>query len=84
VIGRNLLLSDVVCWLASLQATVVIEFIDRDDEQVQRLLRNRTDVFTDYSREEFLRLIEKLFVVQEQFGLPSGTRTLFRLRPLNS
>ena len=84
VIGRNLLLSDVVCWLASLQATVVIEFIDRGDEQVQRLLRNRTDVFIDYSREEFLRLIEKHFVVQEQFGLPSGTRTLFRLRPLKS
>jgi hypothetical protein len=82
VIGRNLLLSDVIRWLASLQATVVIEFIDRNDEQVQLLLRNRTDVFTDYSKEEFLRLVESHFVVQEQFGLPSGTRTLFQLRPL--
>ena len=84
VIGRNLLLSDVIRWLASLQATVIIEFIDRNDEQVQRLLRNRTDVFTDYSREEFLGLIENHFVVQEQFGLSSGTRTLYQLRPLKS
>ena len=84
MIGRNLLLGDVIRWLASLQATVVIEFVDRKDEQVQWLLRNRTDVFTDYSRDAFLRLIESHFVVQDEFGLPSGTRTLFQLRPLKS
>ena len=84
VIGRNLLLSDVISWLASLQATVVIEFVDRKDEQVQWLLRNRKDVFTDYNKEEFLRLIESHFVAQKQIGLPSGTRTLYQLTPLKS
>ena len=84
VIGRNLLLSDVVHWLASLQASVVIEFIDRSDEQVQRLLRNRSDIFSDYNKEEFLRLIESLFLVQQQVVLSSGTRTLYLLRPMNS
>lgn len=84
VIGRNLLLSDVISWLASLQATVVIEFVDRKDEQVQWLLRNRKDVFTDYNKEEFLRLIESHFVVQKQIVLPSGTRTLYQLTPLKS
>lgn len=84
VIGRNLILGDVVQWLASLQATVIIEFVDRGDEQVQRLLRNRTDVFSDYSKEAFLGLIESLFLVQHQVVLPSGTRTLYLLQPLKS
>lgn len=81
VIGRNLLLSDVMQWLASLKATVVLEFVDRSDEQVQRLLRNRLDVFSDYNKETFLGLVVKHFVVQQQVGLPSGTRTLYQLRP---
>jgi ribosomal protein L11 methylase PrmA len=84
VIGRNLILGDVIRWLASLQATVIIEFVDRSDEQVKRLLRNRSDVFSDYNKEEFLGLIESLFLVQQQVVLPSGTRTLYLLRPLKS
>lgn len=84
VIGRNLLLSDVVHWLASLRASVIIEFVDRSDEQVQRLLRNRTDVFSDYNKDEFLRLIGSQFLVHQQAELPSGTRTLYWLQPLKS
>lgn len=84
VIGQNLLLGDVLRWLASLQATVVIEFVDRDDEQVRRLLRNRSDVFSDYNRDEFTRLIGSLFRVQRQLELSSGTRTLYLLHPLSS
>ena len=84
VIGCNLLLGDVVHWLASLKASVIIEFVDRSDEQVQRLLRNRADIFSDYNKEEFLRLIGSQFLVQQQVELPSGTRTLYLLRPLQS
>lgn len=84
VIGRNLLLSDVVHWLASLKASVIIEFVDRSDEQVQRLLRNRADTFSDYNKEEFLRLIRSQFLVDQHVVLPSETRTLYLLRPLKS
>ncbi|MFO1002146.1 MAG: class I SAM-dependent methyltransferase [Planctomycetaceae bacterium] len=84
VIGQNLLLGDVLRWLASLKATIIIEFVDRDDEQVQRLLRNRADIFSDYNRDEFIRLVESLFLVQRQLDLPSSTRTLYLLHPLSS
>lgn len=84
VIGRNLLLGDLIKWLASLEATVVLEFVDRNDEQVRRLLRNRSDVFADYNEEEFHRLIESQFYVRQQVVLPSGTRTLYLLQPLKS
>lgn len=83
VIGRNLLLADVIDWLASLRATVVIEFIDREDAQVITLLANREDVFCDYSREAFRNLVlQKFRIVREQALSPA--RSLFLLQPLQS
>lgn len=81
VIGENLLLNDVMGWLASLNATVVIEFVDRSDPQVKSLLSNRTDQFTDYSREQFVHLLKTNFGSQQSWELPSGTRTLFLVHP---
>ena len=77
VIGENLLLDDVVQWLASLGASLVIEFVDRTDPQVKSLLANRADQFPDYTRENFERLMRKHFYAQQSWDLPSGTRTLF-------
>jgi hypothetical protein len=80
VIGSNLLLADVIDWLASLNAMIVIEFVDREDAQVQALLANRRDVFTDYSCEAFRRLILERFEIMNEQNL-SAARTLFLLQP---
>ncbi len=84
VIGSNLLLSEVIEWLASLNAAVVIEFVDREDAQVKQLLFNRRDVFTDYSEDAFRSLIKAQFRIERQQVLESGTRTLFFLQPHGS
>ena len=83
VIGSNLLLSDVIDWLASLKATVVLEYVDRKDAQVQQLLANREDVFSDYSIEAFRRHVHRSFTVVKEQSLANGTRTLFWLQPKN-
>ena len=81
VIGCNLLLADVIDWLASLKATVVLEYVDRKDAQVQQLLSNRKDVFSDYTRESFRAQIDRAFVVVKEQSLADGTRTLLWLQP---
>ena len=81
VIGSNLLLADVIDWLVSLKATVVLEFVDREDAQVQQLLANREDVFSDYNHVAFDALIEQAFVVVKRQTLAAGTRTLLWLQP---
>ena len=81
VIGSNLLLADVIDWLASLKATVVLEYVDRRDAQVQQLLANREDVFSDYNREAFRAQVDRAFVVVREQSLADGTRTLFWLQP---
>ena len=81
VISENLLLEDVLRWLAAMNACVVFEFVDRADPQVQSLLINRSDQVRDYSRQNLDRLIARYFCVQASWKLPSGTRTIFHLTP---
>ena len=80
VIGSNLLLADVLDWLASLKATIVLEFVDREDPQVQTLLSNRQDIFCDYGRDAFLSLVTQNFTILREQPL-SAARTLFLLQP---
>jgi hypothetical protein len=59
----------------------VIEFPDRTDPMVQRLLRGkRTGLHADYSLDEFERLAKERFDILAREPLPSGTRVLFDLR----
>ncbi len=81
VFSSNLLLHDVIAWLAEQNSALVIEYVDRADPQVQSLLAHREDVFCDYSREAFERCIEQHFRVVRKLDLPSGTRTVFFVVP---
>jgi ribosomal protein L11 methylase PrmA len=52
-IGNNVPLDSVARLFAQAGRTLVIEFVPKDDEQAQRLLRSRRDVFPGYTREGF-------------------------------
>ena len=82
-IAANVPLAEVVDWLASLGGVLVVEFADREDPMVKRLLaRKRDDAHPDYRREEFERALAERFEVEEREPLGSGTRTLYRARPI--
>jgi hypothetical protein len=81
VIRANLRIPDVLDWLARLGGRLLIEFVDRSDPQVASLLRNRSDICEDYSRENFERCLQERFEVIGRCDLPSGTRTLFDAVP---
>ena len=48
-IGRNVPLVDLVHWLTGLADRGVIEFVDKSDPRIQRMLMLREDIFHDYS-----------------------------------
>lgn len=82
VIGANVPLPAVVDWLASFDARVVVEFVDRDDPMAGRLLAQKpAGLFDDYRLEAFERLLQERFAVLDRAPLPSGTRTLFLTEP---
>ncbi len=51
VLAANIPLPDVIDWLASFGAELVLEFPSKRDAMVQALLRNKRDQYEDYSRE---------------------------------
>jgi hypothetical protein len=77
VIGAGIPLPDVIDWLASLEASVVIEFVDRDDPMVRRLLGQKNEPYADYDRAAFERCLSAAFDITDRRALESGTRRLY-------
>lgn len=81
VIGENIPLQEFIEWLASLGASLVIEFVTKDDAMVKTLLRNKEDQYTDYTPEAFREYLDQAFNVRRVETLSSGTRLLFFAEP---
>lgn len=84
VIGAHIPLRDLVAWLGELGDRLVIEFVERDDPMVQRLLANKDDRYADYDRAVFEASLERHFRVEERLELDSGTRILYAATSLAS
>jgi SAM-dependent methyltransferase len=80
-ITRNVPLGSVVQWLRSLDSAALIEFPDRDDPMVQRLLEAKRDgTHDDYTRDNFEQLLAEQFTVETSTAV-SPTRTIYFARP---
>lgn len=80
VISRNIPVDDLVAWLAGLGADLVLEFVDRGDPMVERLLRHRDGQNIDYSAATVEAALERCFASVAKEPLRSGTRTLYHAR----
>ena len=81
-ITANVPLSEVIDWLASLGATVVVEFPTRQDPMVQRLLAGkREQTHADYDLPVFERLLGEAFEVERREELQGGRRVIFEAHP---
>jgi hypothetical protein len=76
-IGHNLPLERIAAFLARLGRRLVIEFVPKSDSQVQRLLRDRPDIFPDYTREGFEDAFRRHFRVDRSAAIPESERTLY-------
>lgn len=81
VITANIPLDELVRWLASLDADLVVEYVGKDDPMVEKLLLNKRDDYADYELEFFVFCLERSFEVVRKLRLPSGTRYLYYARP---
>jgi hypothetical protein len=62
---------------------VIIEFVPKDDSQVQRLLATRKDVFPDYTQQTFETIIFiKYLDILDFFKIKDTERTLYILQKL--
>jgi 2-polyprenyl-3-methyl-5-hydroxy-6-metoxy-1,4-benzoquinol methylase len=78
-IGRNLPLELIASFLSRLGRVLVIEFVPKSDEQVQRLLRNREDIFPNYTVDGFEEAFRRHFRIDGIQPLPESGRAIYRM-----
>ncbi|MBF8269451.1 MAG: hypothetical protein HW386_1160, partial [Gammaproteobacteria bacterium] len=60
-IANNLSFEMIASFLADITHTLIIEFIQKTDSQVKKLLRNRTDIFPEYNQDNFEHVFSEYF-----------------------
>jgi ribosomal protein L11 methylase PrmA len=75
-IARNVPLSMAIDWIMAVAPVGVIEFPPKKDPMVQRLLRNRADIFPDYTEENFVAEVQQRARVVKSAHLAPGGRLL--------
>ena len=83
VISANVPLREFVCWLRSLNATVILEFVEREDEMTQQLLKNKVDQYSDYTKAGFETTVREYFTIHDSIQLKEGARSVYCLKPNN-
>jgi SAM-dependent methyltransferase len=78
-IGRNVPLASIAALLARLGPNLIVEFVERDDPMVRRLLATREDIFADYDIDGFRAAFRRHFRVEAERRIPDTRRVLFRM-----
>jgi len=78
-ISNNVPLHRLADFFGGLCRWLVIEWVPKDDSQVQKLLRTRKDIFTGYSREGFESAFSAHFIFQEAINVNQSERRLYLL-----
>ena len=68
-------------WLRSLDAKLVIEFVDRPDEMVQKLILNKKEKYPDYNKDAFERELSSRFKILDSQDLKGGDRKIYFCEP---
>ena len=77
VIVNNIPLLEIADFFAAIGSTLIVEFIPKQDSQVQKLLQNRQDIFSDYSEENFRSCFAKYFLLDKAVKINGTVRTLY-------
>ena len=81
-ISNNVPLPEIAAYFASLAEWLVIEFVPKDDSQVQKLLASRLDIFTGYHIQGFETAFGERYEIIEKTPISECLRILYLMRRL--
>jgi ribosomal protein L11 methylase PrmA len=79
-ISNNVPLPHLADVFGRIARTLIIEFVPKEDSQVQRLLATREDIFPGYRLPEFELAFSSRFEIVAKEDIPGTCRTLFAMR----
>jgi ribosomal protein L11 methylase PrmA len=83
-ISNNVPFSHSVAFLKQLCRFLIIEFVPKDDSQVQRLLRTREDIFYNYRQDHFEASFNDHFSIIKHEKITDTHRTIYLMRKRNA
>lgn len=79
-IANNVPLREVARSFADFGEHLIIEFVPKQDSQVERLLCSRLDIFPDYNPEGFRQAFAEYYAILNEKPVEGSARTLFLLK----
>ena len=79
-ISNNVPLPAVADFFRRLGKSLIIEFVPKQDPQVQRLLENRDDIFTNYHQDGFEQAFGEHFSMRESEPVGAEGRVLYLMQ----
>lgn len=79
-ISNNLPLNKIADFFRETSESLIIEFVPKEDSQVQKLLSTRKDIFPDYDEEHFIKAFEESFTILQKEKIRDSERTLFLMK----
>lgn len=76
-ISNNVPLKNLAGFFSQISNNLVIEFVPKDDSQVQKLLTTRKDIFPQYTQEDFEKTFSSLFKIRKKQKIKASKRTLY-------
>lgn len=80
-ISNNVPLPQLAEFFAQTGQWLVIEFVSKEDSQVQKLLSSRKDIFPNYTRAGFEAAFEEKYVIHEAVEIREAERVLYLMEP---
>lgn len=77
VIANNIPFEKICSFLSRICNKLVIEFIPKEDSQVQLLLQNRLDIFDNYNSKSFEAAFCKSFSIKKIIEIPGSKRSIY-------
>ena len=78
VIAKNIPLLDAINWLISLAPKGLIEFVPKNDETIQKMIKFKGDIFPDYNENSFKNCIEKKAKILSINQITSSGRKIYQ------
>ena len=79
-IGKNLPFEKIAQTFARLGNYLIIEFVEKNDSQIQKMLLNREDIFEDYTIENFENIFSRFYLIEDKVRLIDSSRILYLMR----
>ena len=79
-ISNNVPFSRMAAFFKRICRWLIIEFVPKDDSQVQRLLASREDIFSDYTSAVFEREFCRHFEIEDGVAITDSPRSLYLMR----